>query len=123
LHNLWSELPNYNPVGVTNSGPGQDFAAKAAAVFSKRSGETDSSGVEDNYPNPDEEDDQTPHDADASNRDSSEFDESGGWLGRKPKDSEEKDLDGVVREESKKTQPNLNLKKATLRDVRLIQVR
>ena len=37
------ELPNYNPVGITNSSPGQDFAAKAATVFSKQSGETDSS--------------------------------------------------------------------------------
>ena len=85
LHDLWSELPNYNPFGVTNSSAGQDFAAKAATVFSKCSGETDSSGVEDDYPNPDEEDDQAqaagPHDADTSNHDSSEFDESGGWWG------------------------------------------
>ena len=69
------ELPNYNPVGVTNSSPGQDFAAKAATVFSKQSGETDSSGIEDNYPIPDE-DDQVPHDPDTSNHDSSEFDNS-----------------------------------------------
>ena len=60
LHNIWSELPNYNPVGVTNSGPGQDFAARAATVFSKRSGKTDSSGVEDNYMIPDDKDDLAP---------------------------------------------------------------
>lgn len=102
---LWSKLPNYNPVGVTNSSPGQDFAAKAAAVFSKRSGETDSSGID--YPNPDEEDDQAqaarPHDADTSNCDSSEFDELGRWWGawgQKPKPEEEED-----EVESKKPQP------------------
>ena len=100
LHNLWSELPNYNPVGITNSSPGQDFAAKAAAVFSKQSGETDSSGIEDNYPIPDE-DDQAPHDADASNCDSSEFDNSGRWWGQKFDDEEQ----SIEKEESEKRQP------------------
>lgn len=48
LHTLWCELPNYNPIGVTTSNPGQDFAGKAAALFTKKGGETEpSSGIED----------------------------------------------------------------------------
>ncbi|PPQ83040.1 hypothetical protein CVT25_005282 [Psilocybe cyanescens] len=57
LHGMWSELPNYNPIGVTTSAPGQDFAGKAASLFIKKGsdgGENDvSSGVEDNSFAPD----------------------------------------------------------------------
>ncbi|RXW12766.1 hypothetical protein EST38_g13088 [Candolleomyces aberdarensis] len=35
LHALWSELPNYNPVGVSNATPGQDHAGQAASLFDK----------------------------------------------------------------------------------------
>ena len=38
LHGFWSELPNYNPVGVSTSTAGQDFGAHAAALFTKPSG-------------------------------------------------------------------------------------
>lgn len=48
LHSIWKELLNYNTVGVSNSSPGQDHADRAASLFSKRSRETESSGVEDN---------------------------------------------------------------------------
>ncbi|KAF8156112.1 hypothetical protein B0H34DRAFT_809019 [Crassisporium funariophilum] len=49
LHSIWSELPNYNPVGVTTSHPGQDFAGKAAALFTKKGGDAEvSSRIEDN---------------------------------------------------------------------------
>ncbi|KAF8152654.1 hypothetical protein B0H34DRAFT_810448 [Crassisporium funariophilum] len=49
LHKMWSELPNYNPIGITTSNPGQDFAGNAEALFAKKSGETDtSSGIKDN---------------------------------------------------------------------------
>ncbi|KAF8156701.1 hypothetical protein B0H34DRAFT_859413 [Crassisporium funariophilum] len=49
LHKMWSELPNYNPIGITTSNPGQDFAGNAEALFAKKSGETNtSSGIEDN---------------------------------------------------------------------------
>lgn len=97
-------MPNYNPVGVTNSGPGQDFAGRAAAVFSKRSGETDSSGVEDNYPILDEEDDLVVA-PDASKHDSSEFDRDdlGGWWGQKPEPGREER--SIEREVSEKPQP------------------
>jgi len=37
LHGFWSELPNYNPVGVSTSTAGQDFGAHAAALFVKPS--------------------------------------------------------------------------------------
>jgi hypothetical protein len=37
LHGFWSELPNYNPVGVSTSTAGQDFGALAAALFTKPS--------------------------------------------------------------------------------------
>jgi hypothetical protein len=37
LHAFWSELPNYNPVGVSTSTAGQDFGAHAAALFAKPS--------------------------------------------------------------------------------------
>jgi hypothetical protein len=40
-------LPNYNPIGVSSSQPGQDFAARAAVLFPKSSGDDASSGVED----------------------------------------------------------------------------
>ncbi|RXW15587.1 hypothetical protein EST38_g10267 [Candolleomyces aberdarensis] len=35
LHALWSKLPNYNPVGVSNATPGQDHAGQAASLFDK----------------------------------------------------------------------------------------
>ena len=47
LHTIWSELPNYNPIGVSSSQPGQDFAARAVLLFPKSSGDDASSGVED----------------------------------------------------------------------------
>jgi hypothetical protein len=37
LHGFWSELPNYNPVGVSTSTAGQNFGAHAAALFTKPS--------------------------------------------------------------------------------------
>lgn len=33
LHDLWSALPNYNPVGVSNATPGQDHANNAVTLF------------------------------------------------------------------------------------------
>ncbi|KAF9536441.1 hypothetical protein CPC08DRAFT_771567 [Agrocybe pediades] len=48
LHRMWSELPNYNPVGVSTSTPGQNFGAQAAKLFLEGRSENDaSSGVED----------------------------------------------------------------------------
>lgn len=42
-------MPNYNPIGVTTSHSGQDFAGKAGLLFSQKSTdpETASSGVDD----------------------------------------------------------------------------
>jgi hypothetical protein len=42
-------LPNYNPIGVTTSHSGQDFAGKAGLLFNQKSmdPETASSGVDD----------------------------------------------------------------------------
>ncbi|GLB38029.1 hypothetical protein LshimejAT787_0410800 [Lyophyllum shimeji] len=37
LHGFWSELPNYNPVGVTSSIAGQNFSAQAENLFSNQS--------------------------------------------------------------------------------------
>ncbi len=33
LHSFWRELPNYNPIAVTNSTPGVNHAALAAACY------------------------------------------------------------------------------------------
>jgi hypothetical protein len=38
LHAMWSELPNYNPVGVINSKAGVDHGAEAAAIFAATDG-------------------------------------------------------------------------------------
>lgn len=35
LHGFWQHLPNYNPIGVSNSNSGTDHAACAANLFSK----------------------------------------------------------------------------------------
>jgi hypothetical protein len=51
LHDLWSELPNYNPVGVSNTAPGQDLAGQAASLFEKPSkSKTPIQEVEDEVP-------------------------------------------------------------------------
>ncbi|KDR79065.1 hypothetical protein GALMADRAFT_138022 [Galerina marginata CBS 339.88] len=80
LHRLWSELPNYNPIGVTTSFPGQDFAGHAASLFTKKAGDTNiSSGIEDNTLSTYDEDDRDA-DADVSEAqldDSSEGGEAG----------------------------------------------
>ncbi|PPQ95101.1 hypothetical protein CVT25_011531 [Psilocybe cyanescens] len=33
FHSFWHELPNYNPIGVSNSSPGRDQAASAEALL------------------------------------------------------------------------------------------
>lgn len=33
LHGWWREMPNYNPIAVTNSGAGQDHAGRAQELF------------------------------------------------------------------------------------------
>ncbi len=53
LHSLWCELPSYNPIGVTTSSAGQDFAGHASALWNTDADTTSgvSSGVEDsNFP-------------------------------------------------------------------------
>ncbi|KAK7022504.1 hypothetical protein R3P38DRAFT_2780517 [Favolaschia claudopus] len=50
LHSFWRELPNYNPIGVSNSSGGTDHASRAESLFNKRRG--DSSGVEDSDDRP-----------------------------------------------------------------------
>ena len=47
LHGFWSELPNYNPVGVSTSTAGQDFGTHAVALFTKPSNNTEDYEVED----------------------------------------------------------------------------
>jgi hypothetical protein len=37
LHRFWSELPNYNPMGVSTLTAGQDFGGHVAALFAKLS--------------------------------------------------------------------------------------
>lgn len=38
LHAFWSELPNYNPIGVTNAMSGQGFNDQAARLFGNKHG-------------------------------------------------------------------------------------
>lgn len=52
LHAFWRELPNYNPIGVENSMPGEDHAGAAAALFDPE--EPSEGGAED-----DSQDDET----------------------------------------------------------------
>ena len=47
LHEMWSELPNYNPIGVSTSNAGQNFADQAAVLFWGCVDNDASSGVED----------------------------------------------------------------------------
>jgi len=53
LHGFWSELPNYNPVGVSMSTAGQDFGAHAVALFAMSSNNKEdrdhASDVQSNY--------------------------------------------------------------------------
>ena len=44
---MWSELPNYNPIGVSTSNAGQNFADQAAVLFRGCVDNNASSGVED----------------------------------------------------------------------------
>ncbi|KAF7366981.1 hypothetical protein MSAN_00956800 [Mycena sanguinolenta] len=47
LHGFWRELPNYNPIGVTNSVSGGDHAGRAQSLFRKNSSEAgDTSGID-----------------------------------------------------------------------------
>ncbi|KAJ7862093.1 hypothetical protein B0H14DRAFT_2740782 [Mycena olivaceomarginata] len=47
LDGFWRELPNYNPIGVSNSTGGVDHAAAAASLFRKKAESGDTSGIED----------------------------------------------------------------------------
>jgi hypothetical protein len=81
LHSIWKELPNYNTVGVSNSSPGQDHAERAASLFAKRSGETESSCVEDNiFPDYDDSDEDFDVEADISASEGLFDSEPGGFL-------------------------------------------
>ncbi|KAF8186837.1 hypothetical protein K438DRAFT_1595773 [Mycena galopus ATCC 62051] len=49
LDSFWRELPNYNPISVSNASGGVDHAAAAKSLFLKKSNDADgeSSGIED----------------------------------------------------------------------------
>jgi hypothetical protein len=50
LHGFWCELPNYNPIGVSNATGGVNHGAKAEALFRKKGSDVDAentSGIED----------------------------------------------------------------------------
>jgi hypothetical protein len=47
LDGFWCELPNYSPIGVSNSTGGVDHAAAAASLFRKKADLGDTSGIED----------------------------------------------------------------------------
>jgi hypothetical protein len=47
LDGFWRELPNYNPIGVSNSTSGVDHAAAAVSLFRKKADSGDTSGIED----------------------------------------------------------------------------
>jgi hypothetical protein len=50
LHGFWCELPNYNPIGVSNATGGVHHSAKAEALFWKKGSDVDAgntSGIED----------------------------------------------------------------------------
>jgi hypothetical protein len=42
LDGFWCELPNYNPIGVSNSTGGVDHGARAESLFAKKSAEGES---------------------------------------------------------------------------------
>jgi hypothetical protein len=41
LHSFWKELPNYRPIGVSNSAGGQDHAAQATRLFTGKKSKQD----------------------------------------------------------------------------------